>query len=275
MAHKLDTAYSDNHFVDLLCSVLSSLDLEFDDTRKRLDSYTSQASSSSVSTESSCHEGKFVERESSAATLKLFCALDLSDRDSLLSISPGLRCYGMKPISRPWPLHEPKSSKSKNTNYQTPAPSRPAVYRALLGPQPSNMRKLVPMASASNTTNPTAAESIKSIKKSSLPKKAQAAFQKSKPRLLATSLYCKFCKCNGEVQETYTSHVLHDPFGAVSCPVLLNYTCSTCGNRGGPNAHTLKYCPVNREANDAFGVPQKLLSERNASGRRVYRRRLL
>lgn len=55
---------------------------------------------------------------------------------------------------------------------------------------------------------------------------------------------CVFCKNNGESTSVYTSHVLKDSDGKVSCPVLRKYTCPVCGIYG-DEAHTIKYCPRN------------------------------
>lgn len=56
---------------------------------------------------------------------------------------------------------------------------------------------------------------------------------------------CAFCKNNGESIDIYTSHVLKDSMGNVSCPVLRYYNCPICNNGGGDDAHTIRYCPLN------------------------------
>lgn len=55
---------------------------------------------------------------------------------------------------------------------------------------------------------------------------------------------CVFCKNNGETSSVYTSHILKDSEGRVSCPILRKYTCPLCGMNGDA-AHTIKYCPKN------------------------------
>ncbi|KAK3094821.1 hypothetical protein FSP39_006671 [Pinctada imbricata] len=55
---------------------------------------------------------------------------------------------------------------------------------------------------------------------------------------------CVFCKNNGETASIYTSHVLKDEDGRVTCPILRKYMCPLCGISG-DNAHTIRYCPKN------------------------------
>ena len=55
--------------------------------------------------------------------------------------------------------------------------------------------------------------------------------------------HCVFCKNNGEDISLYSSHILKDETGRVSCPVLRSYTCPLCGSNG-DNAHTVRYCPL-------------------------------
>ncbi|ODM91795.1 Nanos 2 [Orchesella cincta] len=57
--------------------------------------------------------------------------------------------------------------------------------------------------------------------------------------------FCRFCKSNKETKDFYESHVLRDRNG-IQCPVLRNYVCPVC-NATGDNAHTLAYCPENRD----------------------------
>ena len=58
--------------------------------------------------------------------------------------------------------------------------------------------------------------------------------------------FCVFCKNNGEDETYYLGHTLKDDDGRVCCPVLFAYTCPLCGACG-PVAHTIKYCPKNKE----------------------------
>lgn len=53
---------------------------------------------------------------------------------------------------------------------------------------------------------------------------------------------CKFCKNNGEPEETWSSPNFRDSQGKLSCPILRCYTCPICGAKG-DRGHTLKYCP--------------------------------
>lgn len=58
--------------------------------------------------------------------------------------------------------------------------------------------------------------------------------------------FCVFCKNNGEDETFYMSHTLKDDLGRVRCPILYKYICPICG-ASGPVAHTIKYCPKNRD----------------------------
>ena len=57
---------------------------------------------------------------------------------------------------------------------------------------------------------------------------------------------CVFCKNNNERPEFYKSHILKDPDSNIQCPVLRAYNCPICNNGGGPKAHTIRYCPLNK-----------------------------
>ncbi|XP_072041680.1 uncharacterized protein [Amphiura filiformis] len=61
-----------------------------------------------------------------------------------------------------------------------------------------------------------------------------------------TPTWCVFCKNNGESEMVYGAHILKDSEGRTSCPILRNYTCPICGVSG-DGAHTIKYCPLNKE----------------------------
>lgn len=60
------------------------------------------------------------------------------------------------------------------------------------------------------------------------------------------SVQCVFCVSNGEDEKVYRTHMLKDPDGRVTCPVLRLYSCPICNNNGGDSAHTIKYCPKNK-----------------------------
>jgi len=58
--------------------------------------------------------------------------------------------------------------------------------------------------------------------------------------------FCVFCKNNGEDEKFYMTHTLKDDGGLVRCPVLMKYTCPICGATG-KVAHTVRYCPKNKD----------------------------
>lgn len=78
---------------------------------------------------------------------------------------------------------------------------------------------------------------------------------------------CKFCKTNGERKSYYMSHTLRVA-GKVSCPVLRNYKCDVCGYKGGDNAHTINYCPLNQVTHQKPSVMKYLKAARLATGRK-------
>ncbi|XP_075550088.1 RNA-binding protein nanos [Dermacentor variabilis] len=75
---------------------------------------------------------------------------------------------------------------------------------------------------------------------------------------------CAFCRTNGERRSFYLSHALREDSGPgstgrVTCPVLRNYQCPQCGCPGGDEAHTLRYCPLNRDylSPSVYKTPRK------------------
>jgi len=83
--------------------------------------------------------------------------------------------------------------------------------------------------------------------------------------------FCVFCKNNGEDEKYYMSHTLKDDHGMVRCPVLEAYVCPICGATG-KVAHTIRYCPKNKD--DKFHdqmAPITLLKElRSSTGKPRY-----
>ncbi|KAK6177972.1 hypothetical protein SNE40_012825 [Patella caerulea] len=75
---------------------------------------------------------------------------------------------------------------------------------------------------------------------------------------------CVFCKNNGEPVTVYSSHLLKDDSGKVTCPILWRYTCPLCGITG-DNAHTIKYCPLN---NGEYTSTALLKTARLCNGKR-------
>lgn len=54
------------------------------------------------------------------------------------------------------------------------------------------------------------------------------------------NMFCTFCKNNNEKEEVYTSHLLKDSAGKITCPILKHHKCPICGAHGG-DAHTITY----------------------------------
>ena len=57
---------------------------------------------------------------------------------------------------------------------------------------------------------------------------------------------CQFCLNYGESEGQSRSHRLRTVNGLVSCPILRNYVCPHC-QATGDFAHTVKYCPNNKD----------------------------
>ncbi|RWS16353.1 hypothetical protein B4U79_01979 [Dinothrombium tinctorium] len=94
---------------------------------------------------------------------------------------------------------------------------------------------------------------------------------KKKPSLVTEKLKkveCVFCRSNGEEASFYSSHSLKDKNGKVQCPILFNYNCPICNNGGGPNAHTIKYCPMNTGAAKVISIVDKIKKGRKSNGRK-------
>lgn len=53
--------------------------------------------------------------------------------------------------------------------------------------------------------------------------------------------HCVLCKKNGEPRGFYESHTLRDTNNAVICPILLQFICPHCGQKG---KHTANYCDL-------------------------------
>lgn len=87
--------------------------------------------------------------------------------------------------------------------------------------------------------------------------------------------HCSLCYHNGEPEEFCSSHNLKTRDGRiVTCPVLRKFVCNLCGATG-DNAHTLRYCPLNKDGvfNRGASLPQ-LKTRRNAAGNFSNRRML-
>ena len=83
----------------------------------------------------------------------------------------------------------------------------------------------------------------------------------------AKEKFCSLCHRNGESEMIYRSHCLKDPKGrVVTCPVLRKFTRTLCG-AAGDGAHTLRYCPLNKDGAYNSGASlADLKKRRNAAG---------
>ena len=89
---------------------------------------------------------------------------------------------------------------------------------------------------------------------------------KSSSRRQIPKTECSFCKKNGEQPCNYNNHVLRDPYSnIVICPILRMYSCPICNNGGGDYAHTMAYCPLNKDGGPSF--PVYLQNRPNSIGR--------
>ena len=60
-----------------------------------------------------------------------------------------------------------------------------------------------------------------------------------------TKTICVFCRNNGESVDIYSSHVLKEKNGFITCPILWAYKCPYCGATR-EHAHTKNHCPLKR-----------------------------
>ena len=79
--------------------------------------------------------------------------------------------------------------------------------------------------------------------------------------------YCQFCLSNGESEVQYKSHTMKNTAGLVTCPVLRRYRCTIC-HATGDNAHTQRYCPLNKDGkfNGQGASLTELKKKKNAAG---------
>ena len=79
--------------------------------------------------------------------------------------------------------------------------------------------------------------------------------------------YCQFCLSNGESEVQFMSHTMKNAGGLVTCPVLRRYKCTIC-QATGDNAHTQRYCPLNKDGkyNGQGASLTELKKKKNAAG---------
>jgi len=86
------------------------------------------------------------------------------------------------------------------------------------------------------------------------------------PSSRASVTICKFCQSNGESEAQYSSHTLKNGSGLVTCPVLRNLVCTVC-RATGDFAHTIRYCPLNKDGKYTKGASLiDLKKKKNAAG---------
>lgn len=80
---------------------------------------------------------------------------------------------------------------------------------------------------------------------------------------------CSFCRNNGETKDVYSSHVLKDLKGKVTCPILRKLGCPICGYPGGDDSHTRRFCPLNPDPDARRCKPlvRKLKERPNSIGK--------
>ena len=89
-----------------------------------------------------------------------------------------------------------------------------------------------------------------------------------KQKVKKSPTWCVFCKNNQESEMVYGTHVLKDAKGRTTCPILRNYTCPICGVSGDA-AHTIKYCPLNKEETSLDAPSANLLkTPRTSTGKK-------
>lgn len=93
-----------------------------------------------------------------------------------------------------------------------------------------------------------------------------ATIIRSKKKTKKQMQECVFCKNNGEQESYYKRHILKDSEGRVVCPILRAYTCPIC-NAKGDDAHTIKYCPLNKNP-EAVAAMNALKAHRTSTGHR-------
>ncbi|KAH9520326.1 Nanos 2 [Bulinus truncatus] len=82
-------------------------------------------------------------------------------------------------------------------------------------------------------------------------------------RPLGNRKHCVFCKKNKEETYVYSTHLLKNECGEITCPILAKFICPLCSATG-KKAHTVKYCPMN----DGYSTVDYLLrTPRNGAGK--------
>ncbi|KAH9520323.1 PC-esterase domain-containing protein 1A [Bulinus truncatus] len=82
-------------------------------------------------------------------------------------------------------------------------------------------------------------------------------------RPLGNRKHCVFCKKNKEEIGVYSTHLLKNECGEITCPILAKFICPLCSATG-KKAHTVKYCPMN----DGYSTVDYLLrTPRNGAGK--------
>lgn len=160
--------------------------------------------------------------------------------------------YPQTPFDFSFSYTIPKCSDYENHSISTET-SDYATYSSILSSNMSSSSSSSSHISSPNSeTSDSKSESFSiygsklSRKKRELPVRSEAIdikeiLENAKKGKNSKNMFCTFCKNNNEKEEVYTSHLLKDASGKITCPILKHHKCPICGACG-DDAHTITYC---------------------------------